>query len=146
MWYAAEEYGDLILDLEFMTEVATRQLGRLRPCPRGPEQRQLHLSLLEIQIDDASEGIHQTGAVYDAEAPTRLASNGPGEWNRMRITFVGKHITVEINGEKVVDWEAEPRGKVADFAERGYVGLQNHHDPNKVYFRNIRVKEIEPQR
>jgi hypothetical protein len=42
----------------------------------------------------------------------------------------------------VVDWEAEPRGKVRDFAPRGYIGLQNHDDRSPVYFRNIFVREL----
>jgi hypothetical protein len=42
----------------------------------------------------------------------------------------------------VIDWEAEPRGKVEDFAERGYIGLQNHDDRSPVYFRNIYVREL----
>ena len=47
-----------------------------------------------------------------------------------------------LNGETVLDWEAEPRGKVADFAPVGYIGLQNHDDVSPVYFRNIRVREL----
>jgi hypothetical protein len=43
---------------------------------------------------------------------------------------------------KIVDWEAEPRGKVEDFAAKGYIGLQNHDDQSPVYFRNIYVKEL----
>jgi hypothetical protein len=97
----------------------------------------------EIQIDDASEGIHHTGAAYDAEAPTRAASNPPGEWNHYNITFVGNRLQVELNGEEVLNWEAEPRGKVEDFAPRGYIGLQNHDDGSSVYFRNIFVKALE---
>ena len=49
---------------------------------------------------------------------------------------------MELNGQKVLDWEAEPRGKIKDFAERGYIGLQNHDDRSPVYFRNIFVKEL----
>jgi hypothetical protein len=143
MWYAAQDYGDFILDLEFMTEVADANSGVFVRVPGVPSSDEYIYHSWEIQIDDASEGIHQTGAVYDAEAPTRLASKGPGEWNRMRITFVGNHITVEVNGEKVVDWEAEPRGKVADFAERGYIGLQNHDRDTRTFFRNIFVKSLD---
>ena len=70
------------------------------------------------------------------------ASNPPGQWNQYRISFVGDHITIELNGTQVLDWTAEPRGKVADFASRGYIGLQNHDDISPVYFRNIRVKAL----
>jgi len=49
----------------------------------------------------------------------------------------GHHITVELNGELVLDREAEPLGKVEDFAARGYIGLQNHDRDTKAMFRNI---------
>ena len=96
----------------------------------------------EIQIDEAGEGIHATGGVYDAEAPAVEVSKAPGEWNHYRIAFIGDRITVELNGEQTVDWEAEPRGKVKDFAERGYIGLQNHDDHSSVSYRNIRIQEV----
>lgn len=143
MWYAAQEYGDFALDLEFMTEVETANSGVFVRVPDVPSSDNYIYHSWEVQIDDASEGIHQTGAVYDAEAASRLASKGPGEWNRMRITFVGDHIAVEINGEVVVDWDAEPRGKVEDFADRGFIGLQNHDRDTRTFFRNIFVKPLD---
>ena len=54
----------------------------------------------------------------------------------------GHHITVELNGKRVTDWEAEPRGKVKDFAPRGYIGLQNHDVRSLVFFKNLQVKEL----
>ena len=56
---------------------------------------------------------------------------------------MGDHITVELNGEPVLDWEAEPRGKVEDFAARGYIGLQNHDRDVRTMFRNIFVKSLD---
>ena len=50
---------------------------------------------------------------------------------------------MELNGQQVLDWDAEPRGKVEDFAPRGYVGLQNHDDQSPVSFRNIFLKKLE---
>lgn len=55
---------------------------------------------------------------------------------------MGDRLEVELNGDVVLDWEAEPAGKVEDFAARGYIGLQNHDDRSPVRFRRIRVKEI----
>lgn len=142
-WYAAEEYGDFVLELDFMTEVDTANSGVFVRVPGTPSSDDYIYHSWEIQIHDLSEGIHQTGAVYDAEGPTKLASKGPGEWNHFKITFVGDHITVEVNGETVVDWDAEPRGKVEDFAARGHVGLQNHDRDTHTFFRNIFVKRLD---
>jgi hypothetical protein len=141
-WYAAQEYGDFVLDLEFKCASEETNSGVFVRVPGVPTSDMYIFHSFEIQINDAGEGIHRTGAAYDAEAPMADASNPPGEWNRYRITFEGSHLTVELNGRTVLDWEAEPRGKVADFAPRGYIGLQNHDDRSPVYFRNIYVKEL----
>ena len=142
-WYSVEEFGDFVLDLEFRTDVESANSGVFVRVPGVPSSDDYIYHAWEVQIYDIGDGIHQTGAVYDAEASTRMASNGPGEWNRMRITFVGNHIAIEINGEKVVDWDAEPRGKIEDFSARGYIGLQNHDRDTSTMFRNIFVKSLD---
>ncbi|HVO45589.1 MAG TPA: DUF1080 domain-containing protein, partial [Steroidobacteraceae bacterium] len=92
---------------------------------------------------DAGEGmIHKTGAVYDAEPPTEVATLPPGRWNHFVITFQGNHLTVVLNDRKVIDWNAEPRGKVRDFAPRGYVGLQNHDERGGIGFRNVFIEAL----
>lgn len=77
-----------------------------------------------------------------AEPAGAAAFKPTGEWNHFKITFQGSHIQVELNGLRVVDWKAEPRGKVKDFAAEGYIGLQNHDSIAPVYFRNIFIKEL----
>ncbi len=141
-YYAVQDYGDFVLELDFMCSDVTTNSGVFVRVPGVPTSDDYIYHSFEIQIDDASEGIHTTGAVYDAEAPSAAASNPPGEWNHFKISFIGSHIEVELNGVEIVAWEAEPRGKIVDFAARGYIGLQNHDDRSPVYFRNIYVKEL----
>jgi Domain of Unknown Function (DUF1080) len=141
-WYAVKEYGDFVLELEYKCADRNTNSGVFLRVPGVPTSDDYIYHSFEIQIDDAGEGIHATGAVYDAEAPRASASRAPGEWNHYRITFRGNRITVELNGTLVTDWEAEPRGKVRDFAPRGYIGLQNHDDRSPVYFRNVFVREL----
>ncbi|MBI4408170.1 MAG: DUF1080 domain-containing protein [Gemmatimonadetes bacterium] len=142
LWYAVRQYQDFVLELDFKTASRTSNSGVFLRVPGVPTSDDYIYHSFEVQIDDASDGVHQTGAVYDAEAPSTRASRPPGEWNHYRITFQGDHILVELNGRKVVDWTAEPRGKVVDFARRGYIGLQNHDDRSPVYFRNIYIKDL----
>jgi hypothetical protein len=141
-WYSVQEDSDFEMELEFMCSDAITNSGVFVRVPGVPTSDDYIYHSFEIQIDDSQEGIHMTGAAYDAEPASRLASRPAGEWNHFKITFVGDHLAVELNGEGVVDWEAEPRGKVEDFAPRGYVGLQNHDDESPVYFRNIRIREV----
>ena len=50
---------------------------------------------------------------------------------------------MELNDQTVLDWDAEPRGKVEDFAARGYIGLQNHDRDTTTMFRNIFIKSLD---
>jgi hypothetical protein len=143
-WYAAEQFGDFTLRLQFQTSVPESNSGVFLRVPGMPVSDDYIYHSFEIQIHATSEEpIHRTGGVYDAVAPSEDLAKAPGEWNDMEISFVGDRITVAVNGTQVVDWSAEPAGKVADFAPRGYIGLQNHDWETSVWFRNIRVKRLD---
>lgn len=144
LWYAAEMFGDFTLRLEFMTSVHEANSGIFLRVPDVPLSDDYIYHSFEIQIDaSAPERIHRTGGVYDAEAPSEDRAKPPGEWNDLEVSFVGDRITVDLNGMQVVDWMAEPSGKIEDFAARGYIGLQNHDVATSVYFRNVRVKRLD---
>ena len=143
-WYAAEQFGDFTLRLQFQTSVPESNSGVFLRVPDMPVSDDYIYHSFEIQIHATAEDpIHRTGGVYDAMAPSQHLAKPPGEWNDMEISFVGDRITVAVNGTQVVDWSAEPAGKVADFAPRGYIGLQNHDWETSVWFRNIRVKKLD---
>ncbi len=143
LFWHTTEFSDFELRLEFKTSLEESNSGVFVRVPGMPSSDEYIYHSFEIQIHDAStNGVHQTGAVYDAEPSTSIESKPTGQWNDYRIRFVGDQITVWLNGEQVVDWMAEPRGKVTDFADRGYIGLQNHDHDSSVYFRNIRVKDL----
>ncbi len=61
-------------------------------------------------------------------------------WNKMRIRAVGDHITIELNGKKVVDV------RDATFPGAGSVGIQLHagkqFDGMEVRVRNIRLRPV----
>ncbi len=141
-WYAAKKYKDFILELDYKCADKFTNSGIFLRVPETVVSDDYIYHSFEIQIDDASKGIHKTGAAYDAEAPSLDAARPSGEWNHYKISFIGNHIQVELNDVLVLDWEAEPRGKVKNFAQEGYIGLQNHDSRSPVYFRNIYMKEI----
>jgi len=142
-WYSVSKYKDFVLELEYKCSESKTNSGVFVRVPEVPSSDEYIHHSFEVQINDEEEGIHKTAAVYDAEPPSHDASKPAGEWNHYRITCLGRRIQIELNGEKVVDWEAEPRGKVADFADEGYIGLQNHDWDTTVSFRNIFVKELQ---
>jgi sugar phosphate isomerase/epimerase len=142
LWYAAKKYKDFILELEYKCADKFTNSGIFLRVPEIPISDDYIYHSFEIQINPVGKGIHQTGAAYDAEAPMKDAFHPAGEWNHFKISFIGNRIKVELNAVLVLDWEAEPRGKVRDFAGEGYIGLQNHDSRSPVYFKNIYVKEI----
>jgi len=142
LWYSRKKFRDFILELDFKCSRQDTNSGVFLRVPDVPTSDDYIYHSFEIQIYDAGEGIHKTGAAYDAQAPSKDAAKPTGEWNHFKISFIGDHLTVELNGEKIVDWKAEPRGKVKDFAREGYVGLQNHDSVSPVYFKDIYLKEI----
>jgi sugar phosphate isomerase/epimerase len=142
LWYSAKKFRDFTLELDFKCARKDTNSGVFLRVPAVPVSDDYITHCFEIQIEDASQGVHGTGAAYDAEAPKVAASRPAGEWNHYKITFQGKRLQVELNGTLVLDWQAEPRGKVKDFAAEGYIGLQNHDSTSPVYFRDILIKEL----
>jgi sugar phosphate isomerase/epimerase len=142
LWYSVRKWRDFVLDFEFKCAEKNTNSGIFYRVPDLPASDDYIYHSFEVQIYDAGEGIHQTGAIYDAVAPVKAVSRPTGEWNHMKITCQGKRVRVELNGVQVVDWEMEPRGKIKDFAVEGYIGLQNHDSIAPVYFRNVFAKQI----
>jgi hypothetical protein len=74
--------------------------------------------------------------------PLKKADKPVGGWNTFHITMVGDEVTVELNGEKVVDRAPLPnywfRGQ--PLPKTGPIELQYHGD--NLWFRNIYVKEL----
>ncbi len=141
-WFAEKKFKNFELLVDFKCSRNNTNSGVFVRVPNMPVSDDYIYHSFEIQIQDASTGIHGTGAVYDAEPPSSHPSKPTGTWNHYRIRFVDDRITVGLNGEQVIDWQAEPRGKIRDFSREGYIGLQNHDSRSPVYFRNIYIKEL----
>jgi len=142
LWYSRRIYKDFVLELDFKCAQKNTNSGVFLRVPGVVTNNDYIYHSFEVQIDDAGTGTEMTGAAFDAATPKLLASRPTGEWNHFKITFQGRHLTVELNEKLVLDWTAEPRGKVRDFAAEGYIGLQNHDSIAPVYFREIRIREL----
>jgi hypothetical protein len=84
-------------------------------------------------VDDASEAnpAKQCGALYGRIAPKVKAARAVGEFNRSRIVVAGGRVEHWLNGERVVEYQAE--------AKAGPIVLQ-HHNSN-AWFRGLRIRE-----
>jgi hypothetical protein len=62
--------------------------------------------IYEVQVADTYGkplDPHNMGAVYSRITPTMSAEKPPGEWQNLEITFVDRHITVVLNGKKIIN-------------------------------------------
>jgi 3-keto-disaccharide hydrolase len=138
LWYEGRKFHDFTLQVEWKADNKCNNSGVFVRFPDKSDDPWHAVNHgYEIQIDDcAKKGLmFQTGSIYSIHPATRVASRPAGKWNRFEITVVGQRYTVELNGEKVNEFEGT-RGI------EGYVGLQNHDLISRVSFRRVRVKEI----
>ncbi|MCC6694660.1 MAG: DUF1080 domain-containing protein [Candidatus Hydrogenedentes bacterium] len=90
----------------------------------------------------------QPAAVRAGVTPKKNADKPVGEWNAFLITMKGDRLTVELNGEKVID-----NAQLPDVPAKGPIALQLHGGYNAetdtwdsasslVQFRDVYVKEL----
>ena len=141
LWYG-KKFKDFILECDFRCSTKETNSGIFVRVPDMPVSDDYIYHSIEVQIYDAGEGIHATGAAYDIQAPSTFASKPAGQWNHIKIEFKGVHLKVELNGVLIMDWDSKPGGKVKDIGPEGYIGLQNHDSVSPPFFRNIYIKEL----
>jgi len=101
----------------------------------------------EVQVEDSivtkadAEATGGLGAIYGFLIPNQNASNGPGKWETLDVTLVGRRVTVVLNGRRII-CEAEipgPTGGALDSkeGEPGPIMLQGDHGP--VEYRNLMI-------
>lgn len=99
----------------------------------------------EVQIEDAPRDRHPGnlyfGAVYGFLTPNEMTNKGPGEWQDIEITLVGRLVTITINGKTVISKQEIPgiTGGALDSneGEPGPIYLQGDHGP--ISFRKITI-------
>ncbi|APW63636.1 3-keto-disaccharide hydrolase [Paludisphaera borealis] len=73
---------------------------------------------------------------YDKDKAAKLIKNG--DWNDFVVSCKGKHLTIDINGTRVIDREDK------EFADDGVIALQVHvGPPMEVRYKDVSIKEID---
>lgn len=163
LYYAAEPLGDCVIRVVYRTSTVDDNSGvfvRI-PAPPADAWQGVHTGY-EIQILEnfpASYVLsehqrrfgtswHTTGAIYSMSPALATPQKPVGEWNTMEIELRGPRTVIRLNGVLVNDFvegstvpprehSYEPvRGRRPDV---GYIGIQNHHEPQTVYFKEITV-------
>jgi hypothetical protein len=107
----------------------------------------------EVQIMDATDPFHRTGAIYSLAASSAVSSQPPDEWKTMIITLAGRRILVDLDGQRVTTFDPESPDVPAARQwfepkreprrpEVGYLGLQNHDPGDVVWFREVSVRAL----
>lgn len=156
-----EEYTNFELSLEWKISEAGNS-GIMWGVQEMDEYDEPYYTGPEIQIldntahPDAKNGpVRQAGALYDMVEPSRDVTKPAGEWNStvIRINYEENRGSVTLNGTLVTEFplhgeeweELVDNSKFSDWEDfgshrTGHIALQDHGD--KVWFRNIRIKEL----
>ena len=157
-----KHYHSFILSLEWKVDKGGNS-GIFWALNEDPKYSVPYLAAPEIQViddeyyysGDKENRKHMNGSVYDMVKPSMLAANPTGEWNKyvIEINYKKNIGNVNLNGKDVSSFTL--RGKEWDemienskfktwegFAktEKGPIALQDHD--TKVYYRNIKIKEL----
>ncbi len=149
------QFGDFILELEFMLDEGTNSGVFFRTADINDcVQTGIEMQVLD-SYGKAEVGKHDCGAIYDCLAPSKNVVRKPGEWNHAVLTCTGSKVTVVMNGERIIDMDLDrwntphsnPDGSPNKFdtayksmPRAGYIGFQDHGKP--IRYRNIRIKPL----
>ncbi len=128
------EFEDFWLHIEFLVEEARNSGIYLR----GMYEAQV------VDRDSRMQGIQGVGAIFGAIAPTSNAGKPGGQWQTYDLTLVDRHVTVVLNGVKVIDnqpIDAPTAGAIyTNAAAPGPIYLQGDH--TSVKYKNIYLAPV----
>ena len=138
-----KHYGNLRTDQEF--EDFNLKLETRVP-PKGNSGVYIR-GIYEVQVFDSygkPRDPHNMGAIYSRIKPTVAAEKPAGEWQKLDITFVDRHVTVILNGKKIIDNQpiAGCTGGAlwSDVSRPGPIYLQGDH--TGIEYRNIVLRPV----
>ncbi len=157
-----KHYHSFILSLEWKVDKGGNS-GIFWALNEDPKYSVPYLTAPEVQViddeyyygGDKENRKHMNGSVYDMVAPSILAANPTGEWNKYvieinykknigNVNLNGKDVsTFPLRGKKWNEMIENSKFKTWDgFAktEKGPIALQDHD--TRVYYRNIKIKEL----
>jgi hypothetical protein len=136
-------YGNIRTDQEFEDFNLKLEVN----IPAGSNSGIFLRGMYEIQVLDSYKkelDSHNMGAVYSRIKPTVSAEKPAGTWQTFDITLCDRHITVILNGIRIIDNQPlyGPTGGAIkpDVFSPGPIFLQGDH--GKILYRNIVLTPI----
>lgn len=140
--WSEKKYADFVLDVEYSYPPGGNSGVYFRVGDRDdPVNQGIEAQILDSSQKEGPVGPHDHGGIIGTAAAAKNMSRPPHEWNRMVVTCIGSHLQVELNGEQIIDTQLD-QGPMKNRPLEGYIGFQDHGQPNDIRFRNIRIREI----
>jgi len=150
--FTADEYADFSFRFDFKTAPG----GNNGVGIRAPLEGDPAYVGMEIQILDDGAEIYKSiqpwqthGSVYGIVAAKRGFLKPAGEWNHEEIIARGRHVTVVLNGQTIVDADIDEASKAGTLDGKdhpglkrtsGHIGFLGHGA--RIEFDNIRIKPL----
>lgn len=138
-----KNYGNLRTDKEFEDFNLKLEVN----VPKGGNSGVYLRGIYEVQVADSygkPVDSHGMGGVYSRLTPTTNPTRPPGEWQTLDITLVDRHVTVLLNGTKILDNQplAGCTGGAlwSDQFRPGPIYLQGDHEA--VDYRNLVLRPV----
>jgi hypothetical protein len=136
-----KHYGNLRTDKEFEDFNLTLEV---RVPPKGNSGVYLR-GIYEVQVEDSYGqplDSHHMGGIYSRIKPAVAAEKPAGEWQSLDITLVDRHVTVILNGQKIIDNQpllgCTGGALWSDVTRPGPIYLQGDH--TGIEYRNVVLK------
>ena len=157
-----KNYESFILSVEWKVDEKGNS-GIFWAVNESEEYSVPYLTAPEIQVldddiygkEDTSNFNHMNGALYDMVAPSELHANPTGEWNKylIEINYNDNIGRVKLNDKDAIEFPLSgnewnnliKNSKFKDWGgfaktKSGPIAFQDHG--TKVYYRNIKIKEL----
>jgi hypothetical protein len=136
-------YANLTTEREFKDFRLTLDVR----VPKGGNSGVYLRGIYEVQVADTYGrplDSHNMGGVYSRIAPTAAAEKPAGEWQTLDLTLVNRHVTVILNGTKIIDNQpllgCTGGALWSDEFRAGPIYLQGDH--TSVDYRNIVLRPV----
>lgn len=151
--YTEHVYGDFVLRFDFLlSEGGNNGIGLRVPAGGHPSRDGMEIQILD---NGSQQYAHLSpyqyhGSVYGIAPAKRGYLREAGQWNEQEIRCIGRHVTVILNGETIVDTNLDEalaggaldgRDHPGALRENGHLALCGHS--TRVAFRNLRVQVVE---
>ncbi len=140
---SGKHYGNLRTEKEF----EDFNLKLEANVPKGGNSGIYLRGIYEVQVADSynrAPDSHGIGGLYSRITPTSNPAKPPGEWQTFDITLVDRHLTVVLNGVKIIDNQpvlgCTGGALWSDEFRPGPIYLQGDHEA--VDYRNIVLRPV----